>query len=65
MTRSCKKLALWVSGLIFLLISAAHFWRYSKTWVIVMNDFVVPVEWSMYAGVGTLILALYMFWSAR
>lgn len=65
MTGSCKKLALWVAGVIFLLVSVAHFLRYSKAWVIVMNGFIVPVEWSLYAGIVTLILALFMLLSAR
>lgn len=59
-----KRSALTISGMIFAAIAALHYVRYSKAWVVVVHDFTVPVEWSMYGSVITGVLALFMFINA-
>lgn len=59
-----QKLALIVAGIIFLAVSLLHFLRYSKAWTIVINDFTVPMQWSVYGGIVALILAIWMFTAA-
>jgi len=65
MTGCCKRLALNVAGLIFLVVAVAHFVRYHKAWVITVDHFTVPMHWSMYGGIIAAVLAFYMFCSAR
>ncbi|MFI4937463.1 MAG: hypothetical protein ACHQJ6_03010 [Candidatus Berkiellales bacterium] len=60
-----KNVALTVSGLIFLAMAIVHALRYfSKHWVIVVNHFIVPVNWSLYGGIVALVLAIWMFSAA-
>jgi uncharacterized membrane-anchored protein len=59
-----KNAALFVSGLIFLIVAGLHFYRYYYKWQIVIDNYIIPVDWSGVAGIVTLILALWMFITA-
>ena len=56
-----KNGALTLAGIIFALVAVLHFVRYSKAWVIVINDFTVPLTWSIYGGAIAVVLAIFMF----
>ena len=60
-----KSIALFISGAIFLIVSAAHFYRYYKAIEILVGGFVIPVQWSLIGGIVTLVLALWMLNVAR
>ncbi len=60
-----KNVALYLSGLIFLVMSIAQFLRYKlDITVIIGNNHHIPVELSLVASVVALILALWMFIAA-
>lgn len=50
-----------LSGVIFSLVSAIHFIRYTKGWEMAIDHFQIPMQWSIYGGVVTALLALIMF----
>ena len=56
-----KAFPLTVAGLVFAIVAVVHFLRYAKGWLIVINTFVIPMEWSIYGGIVTSVLALWMF----
>lgn len=56
-----KNFALSLAGIIFALIAIVHFVRYNKAWGITFDHFNVPLDWSIYGGVITAVLALIMF----
>lgn len=60
-----KNTALIVAGLIFLCVSGIHFLRYAKGWQIVIHNLTIPLDWSIYGGIITLALAIWMFVAAR
>ncbi len=60
-----KSAALYISSLVFLLMTIGHFLRLHKGWSIVFDNFTVPVEWSMYAGIVGAVLTLWTFFAAR
>lgn len=59
-----KLAALIVAGIIFLIVSALHFFRYAKKLTIKLGNFTVPLIWSIYAGIVSLLLTLWMFMAA-
>lgn len=59
-----KNSALFVAGVVFLIVAIVHLIRYTKGYVIVFNHFAVPMDWSIYGGVFTAILAVWMFLAA-
>lgn len=61
-----KNVALYAASIIFLVVSLLHFARYFAKVVIVMgNQHVIPIDWSLYAGVVTLVICLWMFFAAK
>lgn len=56
--------ALVVAGIVFLLVAVLHFLRYFKAWHIVIADFTVPLNWSIYGGIVAAALAIWMFVAA-
>lgn len=59
-----KNLALGVAGIIFLAVSAGHFARFYKAWHVAVAEYNFPLQWSLYAGIISLILAIWMFVAA-
>ncbi len=59
-----KTAALILAGIIFGIVSILQFVRFSKAWSIVIAQFTVPVQWSLYAGIFAGIVALLMFIAA-
>jgi len=60
-----RKAALAVSGVIFAAMAIMHFVRYAKGWEIVAGGFMVPLDWSIYAGIVAAVLAIWMFAAIR
>ena len=60
-----KKAALVTAGVIFFLVSVAHWVRFSRGDEVVVAGFVVPLGWSAAAGLVFLALALWMIVAAR
>jgi hypothetical protein len=60
-----KNTALTVAGIIFSVVAALHFLRFYKAWVIVIGNNTIPLDWSIYGGAITVILAVWMFIAAR
>jgi hypothetical protein len=60
-----KNSALIVAGIIFSIVTILHFVRYFKGWVILVGQYAIPPQWSVYAGVITGIVALWMFMAAK
>jgi hypothetical protein len=60
-----KTNALWFATIIFLLITIAHIVRYLKKWTIVVADFNVPVEWSLYAAIVIGLITIWMWVAAK
>lgn len=59
-----KTFALILAGIIFSIVSILQFVRVSKALTLVIAEFTVPVQWSLYAGIFAAILALLMFIAA-
>ena len=55
-----KNAALFTSGVIFALVSLAHWVRFFQATPILIGDFPVPVVWSLAGGLITLALAVWM-----
>lgn len=60
-----KNGALTLAGVIFALVAVLHFVRYSKAWVITINEFSVPLVWSIYGGAIATVLAVFMFMALK
>ncbi len=60
-----KNTALIVSGLIFSIIAFVHFVRYFKAYEVMFAHYVIPVNWSLYAGIIIAALAVWMFVAAK
>ncbi len=60
-----KTAALTVSGIIYAIVAIAHFYRLNKDLPISVGDYSVPVHWSLYGGIITAILAIWMFVAAK
>ena len=60
-----RKFALRLASLIFLLVSLAHFYRYYEKIQVVINHYSIPLSWSLYAGFGFLVLAIFMHMAMR
>jgi len=56
--------ALWVAGVIFLTVTFLHIVRYIKMWTVIIADFSIPLDWSIYAAIITGTLAAWMFIAA-
>lgn len=59
-----KTAALILAGIIFGIISLLQFIRFSKAWSVVIAQFTVPVQWSLYAGIFAAVVAVLMFIAA-
>ena len=59
-----KKAALVVSGLVFSIVAILHIVRYVKGWQIIIDQFTVPMNSSIFAAIVSGILAIWMFMSA-
>lgn len=59
-----KNFALVIAGILFSLVSLMHFIRYTKGWAVTLDNFKVPVDWSLYAGIVIAVIALWMFVAA-
>ena len=60
-----KTNALWFSTILFLAVTLLHFARYFKGWIIMVDSFNVPVQWSLYAGLIFACITLWMFLAAK
>lgn len=60
-----KSIALWVAGVIFLIVCFVHILRYIKMWAITIGAFSIPLDWSIYGAVITGLLAIWMFMVAK
>ena len=60
-----KKLALLLAGIVFLLVSALHFYRYYNHIQVTFDHFSIPLSWSIYGGFLALVLAIFMFVARR
>lgn len=60
-----KNAALFTSGVIFALVSLAHWVRFFQAAPVLIGDFRVPVVWSLAGGLITLALAVWMVIAAR
>lgn len=60
-----KEIALRLAGIIFLVVSGLHFYRYFKHIQVTFAHYSIPVSWSLYAGVIVLAIAIFMFIAAR
>lgn len=60
-----KTAALTVSGIIYLIVAIAHFYRLNKDFPITVGDYSIPVHWSLYGGIVAIILAIWMFLAAK
>lgn len=60
-----KNASLYIAGFIFLIISAAQFLRWKLGLTIAVGDAQhIPVEVSLYAGIGFVVLAIWMIIAA-
>jgi hypothetical protein len=60
-----KNLALRLAGIIFLLVSALHFYRYYNHIQVTFDHYSIPLSWSLYGGFIVLALAIFMFVARR
>lgn len=60
-----KNTALIVAGIIFTLVSILQLLRYFKALQLVLGQHIIPVQWSLYAGIIAALLAIWMFIGAR
>lgn len=60
-----KNMALTAAGIIFLLVTILHFLRYYQAWTIVIGQYTIPSHWSLFGGIITAALAIWMFAAAR
>lgn len=61
-----KNVSLYVASILFLIIAIGHFARYlAKVSILVGAHHTIPVEWSLYGGIVTLILSIWMFVAAK
>lgn len=60
-----KTAALTVSGIIYLIMAIAHFYRLNKDLPISIEGYSIPIHWSLYGGIIALILAIWMFVAAK
>ena len=49
-----------LGALILVLGGIAHLGRYLKQWPITVDEFVVPISWSLPAGILMLLIGLWM-----
>lgn len=60
-----KNASLYIAGFIFLIISAAQFLRWKLGLIIAVGETQhIPVEVSLYAGIGFVVLAIWMIIAA-
>lgn len=59
-----KNNALIVAGIIFSLVCILQLIRYFKAWEIVLAQHIIPIQWSLYAGIIAGLLAIWMFIAA-
>ena len=59
-----KNTALTVSGLVFLFIAVMHGIRYYQGWDILISHHLISLNVSIYGGVVSLLLAIWMFVAA-
>lgn len=60
-----QRSALTIASLIFLLIAAAHFIRFFIDVDLVIGNTALSLQTSIYAGVGAIIFAFWMYLAAR
>ena len=60
-----KNAALYTSGVIFALVSLAHWVRFFQAAPVLIGDFQIPVFWSLVGGLITLGLAVWTIVAAR
>ena len=60
-----KTVALTVSGIIYVIVAIAHFYRFHKAMPITLGDYSVSMNLSLYAGIVAVILAIWMFVAAK
>ena len=60
-----KNTALYVSGMIFLVVALAHYLRYHfNIAIIIGGNHIIPLDVSLYGSIISLVLAVWMFLAA-
>lgn len=60
-----KNTALLVASLIFLLVTIMHVLRFHMGIAIMIGSYSIPLQWSLYAGLFSLILCIWMFLATK
>ncbi len=60
-----KNIALTVAGIIFSVVTILHAVRFFKAWPVTIAHFSIPLHWSIYGGIITALLAIWMFIAAK
>lgn len=58
------RLPLIVAGLIFTFVGFMHVWRILGNILVIINEKVIPMSWSVLGMIVAFSLAAWMFWSA-